>query len=422
SFLTSTTNTQDTMGHGTATAGTAAAITNNGMGVAGIAWQNPLLPLVVVDATGSASYSDMASAITYAADHGARIVNISIGGASSSSTLQSAVNYAWNKGAVVFASAGNGGSNAPYYPAACQYAVGVSATDSTDTLASFSSYGPDVSLSAPGVNILTTTTGGGYGYWSGTSFSSPVAAGVGALVLSYAPSMSAQALVNVLEQNSDDLGAPGYDQYYGWGRVNAYKALLGTGSSGDTTPPAVTLSSPSNGAAVNGSIAVQGTATDNVGVSRIEFFVDGNLAAATAYSSPFSFPWNTTSAANATHTLTVNAYDAANNVGQASVSVTVNNAPPPPDTQPPTVYISSPANGQQVRGNSIAIMAIASDNVGVTQVSISIDGVVHYTGSVAPYSLNYNTKKLAAGPHTVTAKAWDAVGNWAASAPVTFVK
>ena len=420
SFLTGTSDVQDTQGHGTATAGTAAALTNNGAGVAGVAWQNPIMPLVVVDSTGYASYSDIASAITYAADHGARVVNISIGGTSASSTMQSAVNYAWNKGTVVFASAGNGGANTLYYPAACQNVVSVGATDSTDTVASFSNFSNGLSLTAPGVNILTTSNGGGYGYWSGTSFSSPVAAGVAALVLGYAPALSASALVNVLEKNADDLGAPGYDQYYGWGRVNAYKALLGTGSSVDTTPPTVAISSPSNSATVSGSIAVQGTATDNVGVASIVFYVDGNLAA-TAYSSPFSFSWNTTSASNSSHNLTVKAYDAANNVGQSSVTVAVNNVAPPPisDTQPPTVYIRSPIT---VSRSSVQITAIASDDVSVTQVCIYVDGVLHYTGSVAPYTLNLNTKKISAGTHSVTAKAWDPAGNMGVSAPVTFIK
>jgi thermitase len=98
---------------------------------------------------GNASYSDIASAITYAADHGVRIMNISIAGSSSSSTLQSAITYAWNKGSVVFAAAGNSSTSTPYYPAACQYAVSVSATDSNDALASFSNYGSWIDLAAP---------------------------------------------------------------------------------------------------------------------------------------------------------------------------------------------------------------------------------------------------------------------------------
>ncbi|HCC58276.1 MAG TPA: alkaline serine protease, partial [Solibacterales bacterium] len=176
SFLTGTSNTSDVQGHGTATAGTAAAATNNGIGGAGLAANNMIMPLVVLNSSDYASYSDVASAITYAADHGVRIINISIGGSSSSSTLQSAVDYAWNKGAVIFASAMNNSTSTPYYPAACNNVVAVSSTESNDTFSSFSNYGSWITLSAPGNNIFTTDNGGGYGTWWGTSFSSPIAA------------------------------------------------------------------------------------------------------------------------------------------------------------------------------------------------------------------------------------------------------
>ena len=229
SFLTGTADTHDVLGHGTQTAGTAAAIGNNAAGVAGVAWKNPIMPLVVLNSSDWASYSDIASAIMYAADHGVRIVNISIGGSSYSSTLQSAVDYAWNKGTVVFAAAGNYASSTPIYPAGCTNVVAVGATDSNDTLAGFSNYGTYVDLTAPGVNIVTTLSGGGYGGVSGTSFSSPITAGIAALVLSRNPSLTAQQLVTLLEQNSDDLGAAGYDQIFGWGRVNASRAVVAAG-------------------------------------------------------------------------------------------------------------------------------------------------------------------------------------------------
>src|SRR5205085_11926954 len=147
-------------------------------------------------------YSDIASAITYAADHGVRIINASMAGSTASSTLQSAVDYAWSKGTVLFASAGNNSSSAPMYPAACNNVLAISATEPTDTLASFSNYGSWIKLSAPGDNILTTNDGGGYGAWWGTSFSSPIAAAVGALALSANPSLTASQLVTLLEQNS----------------------------------------------------------------------------------------------------------------------------------------------------------------------------------------------------------------------------
>jgi subtilisin family serine protease len=113
----------------------------------------------------------------------------------------------------------------PNYPAACDHAIAVSATDPSDHLASYSNYGNWIALSAPGSDILSTLNGGGYGYWYGTSFAAPIAAGVAALVLAVIPNLSASELVSLLEQNADDLGMPGRDSYYGWGRVNAFRAV-----------------------------------------------------------------------------------------------------------------------------------------------------------------------------------------------------
>jgi hypothetical protein len=421
-FLNGNNNTADVEGHGTATAGTAAAATNNGVGVSALGWSNTVMPLVVADANGYASYSDIASAITYAADHGARIINISIAGSSPSSALESAVSYAWNKGSVVFASAGNSSSSSPNYPAACTNAVAVSATDANDNLSSYSNYGNWITLSAPGDNILTTNNGGGYGAWSGTSFSSPIAASVAALVLSVKPSLSASALVTLLEQNSDDLGAPGHDPSFGWGRVNAYKAVMAASTTVvDTIPPTVSITSPIAGATVAGNLTVSGTAIDSTdGVATIQFYVDNQLMSSTA-SSPFSFSWSTTGVPNGSHTLTVKASDAASNVGQASVTVNVSNVVVV-DTTPPTVSITSPANGSTVSTKSTKITLSATDNVGVTQVCVYIDGTLQATLTTAPYSYTWNTRRASAGQHTISAKAWDAAGNVGIATPITVTR
>jgi hypothetical protein len=260
-FLSNSADTRDVLGHGTAVAGVLAAASNNGTGVAGVTWGGMVMPLAVVDASDFASYSNIAAAIQYAADHGARIINISIGGANSSAALQSAVDYAWSKGAVIFASAMNASANTPYYPAACNHVLAIGATDSSDSLASFSNYGNWIALAAPGANILAPVMGGGYGYWYGTSFASPIAAGVAALALSANPALTNSALVSVLEQNADDLGAAGFDPSFGWGRVNAYKTALAArqGPIAVTVTPAAVTLGPSQAAqftaAVTGSSA-----------------------------------------------------------------------------------------------------------------------------------------------------------------------
>ena len=180
---------------------------------------------VTVCARREGHLREVAAAIEYAADHGARVINISIGGPNPSALLQSAVDHAWAKGAAIFASAMNYGTGELEYPAACGHVIAVSATDSNDHLASFSNYGNWISLAAPGTNILTTMDGGGYGYWFGTSFSSPIVAGVAALCLAVNPSLTNAALVTLLEQTADDIGNPGKDSSFGWGRINAYRAV-----------------------------------------------------------------------------------------------------------------------------------------------------------------------------------------------------
>ena len=421
-FLNGTSNTQDTAGHGTAVSGAAAAATNNGAGVAGVSWNNKIMPLLVMNSTTAASYSAVASAITYAADHGARIINISLSGSGSSSTLQSAESYAWNKGSVIFAAAGNSSSSTPNYPAADANVVAVSASDQNNTFASFSNYGSWIDVAAPGNYILTTEMGGSYGSWYGTSLSTPVAAATGALVLSLKPGLSASALVSILEKNADDLGTPGYDQYFGYGQVNAYKSVMAAGSATtDTTLPSISISSPGSGAVVAGTISVQGPATDNIGVTRIQFYVDG-VVVASATSSPFSFPLNTGNYTNAGHTLKVTATDAAGNVGTASVNVTVNN-PVISDTTPPQVSIIKPISGASVTtvtGN-VTINASATDNVAISQVSIYIDNVLKCTDTSSPYSCSWNTRKATSGAHTIKVTGWDTSGN-SASASMTVYK
>ncbi len=225
SFVKNNADTSDVLGHGTAVAGTVAAATNNGIGVAGVNWASRIMPLVAVDDTDYASYSDIAAAIQYAADHGVRVINVSIGGHNPSVTLQRAIDYAWSKGALVFASAMNQGVSDPYYPAACQHAIAVSATDGNDRLASFSNFGAWITLAAPGTGILSTADGGGYSFWNGTSFASSIAAGVAALVLSVNPALKNEQVLAILENTADRSGS-GPDAYFGWGRVNAYRAVL----------------------------------------------------------------------------------------------------------------------------------------------------------------------------------------------------
>ncbi len=219
----------DLNGHGTHVAGIAAAITNNGVGVAGMDWNARLMPVRVLDAAGNGYDSDIASGIVWAADHGAKVINMSLGGASSyPQTMQSAIDYAYGKGVMIVAAAGNTPGELTY-PAACNHVVAVAATDSADNRASFSNYGSFVDVAAPGVNIISTfwTAGNGntYGQGSGTSMASPLVAGLAALLTELYPTWTPDQVTSRIEATADDLGTTGRDDFYGYGRVNAAAAL-----------------------------------------------------------------------------------------------------------------------------------------------------------------------------------------------------
>src|SRR5262249_25419382 len=155
-FVNNSSNPMDDFGHGTAVAGTIVAGGNNGLGVAGTAFGCTVLPVKVMDQYGSASHSIIALGIEYAVQHGARVINLSLGGNSSSLPLQSAIDYAWSNNVLIVAAAGNNASTVLQYPAACEHVLAVGASEPDDSRASFSNYGTYVDLFAPGDNIWTT--------------------------------------------------------------------------------------------------------------------------------------------------------------------------------------------------------------------------------------------------------------------------
>ncbi len=183
----------------------------------------------------------------------------------------------------------------------------------------------------------------------------------------------------------------------------------------DTTPPTVSITSPTNGATVSGTVTISSTASDNVGVARVEFLVDGAVLSSDT-TSPYSASWNTTTATNGAHALTARAFDAASNQAtSAAVAVAVSNAVP--DTTPPTVSITSPSNGATVSG-TVTISATASDNVGVARVEFLVDGVVLSSDTTSPYTASWSTTTATNGSHALTARAFDAASNQATSAAV----
>ncbi|MCL6631894.1 MAG: S8 family serine peptidase [Alicyclobacillus herbarius] len=213
--------------HATHVAGIIAA-SMNGHGTVGVAPNVRILP-VNVFVGEEADDMDVARGIVYAVNEGADIINLSLGGPTASEVLSYAVNYAEEHGVLVVAAAGNDHTSAAEYPAALPGVIGVSATNESDKLTSFSNYGSYVDLAAPGQDILSTVVGG-FAWADGTSMAAPVVTGTAALVLSKNPFLSPNQVFSILKKSAIDLGARRWDKYYGYGRVDAYRALRDTPS------------------------------------------------------------------------------------------------------------------------------------------------------------------------------------------------
>jgi len=251
----------DDNGHGTHCAGIAAAITNNGIGVAGVAPNCKIMPVKVLDGSGSGYLSTVAQGIRYAANGGAKVISLSLGNSTQSQTLQDAVTYAIGKGAVVVAAAGNDGVSSKFYPAACSGVIAVAAVDSNDNKASFSNYGAWVSVAAPGVRVYSTWMGDSYATASGTSMAAPYVAGEAAMLFSFfGSSTSPDVIKEKIEANNDPIG-----NWVANGRINLLAALTGpdNGSdnptAGDITPSSLVFT---KGSVFQGDVSMLGNSDD----------------------------------------------------------------------------------------------------------------------------------------------------------------
>lgn len=232
----------DDNGHGTHVSGTAAALGNNSTGITGVAFNaaTQILPIKVVDSAGSGTFAGIAAGIIKAADDingiGKKgVINMSLGGFGYSQTLQDAIEYATalSGGSIlVVASSGNEFKRwATHYPAALMGVMAVGATDGNDAKVNFSNPGPHLSVAAPGQDVYSTLPGSSYAYFSGTSMASPHVAGLAALVWSQNPGFTNYQVRRAIEVSATDLGAAGWDESFGWGRINAASAVT-------TVPPA----------------------------------------------------------------------------------------------------------------------------------------------------------------------------------------
>lgn len=259
-FINGDTHPNDDQGHGTHVAGTIAQSTNNSVGVAGVAFGASLMPVKVLDMLGTGTDAEVADGIWFAADHGAKVINLSLGAPQSSTTLQNAVAHAYNAGVTVVCAAGNegDGQNRTSYPAAYDaYCIAVSATRYDGTRAYYSNYGAYVDVAAPGGDLNVDQNGDGYGdgvlqntfnlntgdtsdfgYWFlvGTSMASPHVAGTAALLVANGVT-GPDAVREALEKTAVDKGTTGWDSEYGWGLIDAYAALTYGGTPPPPPPP-----------------------------------------------------------------------------------------------------------------------------------------------------------------------------------------
>ena len=243
-FVNNDNHANDDNGHGTHVCGTIAQSTNNNTGCAGIAYEATILPIKVLDSSGSGTYDAIANGITWAADHGARVINMSLGGSKGSTTLYNAIKYAYNKGVVIVCASGNDGKSTVSYPAAYTECIAVGATRFDGTRVKYSNYGTALDIVAPGGDtsvdqnkdnygdgILQQTfasgnpAGFGYYFYQGTSMATPHVAGVAALVLSAHSTFTNEQVRTAIQSTAKDLGTKGWDKYYGYGLVNAYAAV-----------------------------------------------------------------------------------------------------------------------------------------------------------------------------------------------------
>lgn len=407
----------DLIGHGTQAAGVAAAISNNATGVAGVAWESPIVAVRVTNATGQASSRDIAVGILWASGHGARIINVSFAPLWSNSIVRSAAQQAYNRGSLVVISAGNNGG----LTVASGYAeaVFVGAITGADAIASFSDRGPFVDLVAPGTGIRATSPDAGYQLANGTSFSAPIVSGVAALAWAVNPDLRPATIATILYESAADLGAAGRDVTFGHGAVSAVDAVLAAGQTTpvpDVVPPTLSIVRPAEGTTLSSRYAVMLQAADAWGIADVVMSVDG-LPFATDPRAPFAFVVDPASFGAGAHVLSFVATDLSGNASVPAI-VTVEFAPSAVagGNNVPEIVVHEPMAGAVVSGD-VAIRATVSAAHGLATIEWLVDGessfVTGLSGTMSGVAFTWRTTGVERGRHTITLVVTDAGGRQA---------
>ena len=390
----------DDAGHGTAVASLIAARGNNATGMAGVCWQCKIIPVKVMDSNGRGYDSDIAKGIVYAVNAGASVINLSLGGADNSAVLNNATKYATLKNVLVVAAAGNENTAKRSYPAAYADVLSVGATRTgTNSRASFSNYNSStdrwVDVAAPGIVSSMTDDGVYRAGLEGTSFSSPIVAGIAGLVKTLHPRYTGWSLQHSIVATARPIG--GWTTY---GKVDAARALnVGT----DTTLPSIKSVSPGQWVKVRGVVTVNvGGVTDGwSGVRAIDLYADGVWKSYDA-TAPFQPKYNS-AGRNGTVKLGVRVTDKAGNARWYYRYVTADNVAP-------SVKITkAPKNKAKIKG-TVKIYTNASDKYGVKKIQLLINGKVVSTHQTTKYPFSFKASKYPKKTK-IQVRAYDVAGN-----------
>ncbi len=369
---------KDDYGHGTHVSGTVAG-EDNGFGVIGAAPDASLYAIKVLGASGSGSFGNVIAALQWCVDNGIQVTNNSYGSSlNPGGVVQASFDNAAAAGIVHAAAAGNSGNpggkrNNVEWPGRYDSVIAVAATDTNDKRASFSSTGPTVEISGPGVGVNSTVMGGGYGTANGTSMATPHVAGTAALVIAGGIT-GADQVRQALQSTAEDLGKPGRDSQYGFGLVNADGAVPLGPPPPPNDEPVVTINSPGDGAtyASGALIAFGGTAMDTedldiTGSLMWTSDIDGEIGTGGSFSASLS---------NGSHTITASATDSGSATGTSTVNITDGSPPPGPATASivdPLVYTTSGGrNGDKHLSVTLTVVDDLGSPVSGASVSISL--------------------------------------------------
>lgn len=394
----------DATGHGTSVAGVAGAMSDNGAGVAGVAWESPILSVRATGSRGTATSRDIAAGILWAQGSGAKVINVSFAPLWSNSVVRAAAEHAFNRGSLVVISAGNDGgftTNRGY-----DEALFVGAVTGSGGLASFSDRGPFVDVVAPGTAIRTTTSDGSYGLVNGTSFAAPIVSGVAALCWSVNPDLRPSSITDILSASAVDLGDEGFDDKFGHGLVDAAAAVelaLETTELPDDAPPSVRVRRPSDGSTISGRAIVEARASDDDGIADVVLLID-EVAIATDTRTPYRFVIDTAVFGTGWHEL---AFVATDHSGHSATSrvIDVQFSVVDGTATGISIDIRSPAPGARV-GASVTIQATVASDQGLATVEWLVDGqsqlVTPVSGRSSGISYTWRTAGYVRGAHLIT--------------------